>query len=42
MSTDRLEDVLDGHVATAEAAGRDRAVVEDEARQVEPGESHHG
>jgi hypothetical protein len=42
VRTDRFEDVLDRHVASAESAGRDRAVVEHEARQVEPGESHHG
>jgi hypothetical protein len=40
VGADRLEDVLDRHVASAEAAGRDRAVVEDESRQVEPGEGH--
>ncbi len=32
VRTDRLEDVLDRHVAPAEAARRDRAAVEDEAR----------
>ena len=42
MRAHRLEHVLDGHVATAEAARRDRAVVEHEPRQVEPGEGHHG
>ena len=37
---DRLEDVLDRHVAALVAAGRDRAVVEDEAGDVEPRERH--
>ena len=39
---DRLEDVLDGHVSPAEAARRDRAVVENEPGEVEACERHHG
>ena len=41
VRTDRLKDVLDRHVSPAEAAGGDRAVVEDETGDVEPGEGHH-
>ncbi len=42
MCTNRFEHVLDRHVPSAEAARRDRAVVEHEAREVETGEGHHG
>jgi hypothetical protein len=37
---DRLEHVLDRHVATAEPAGRDRAAIEHETRQVEARQRH--
>ena len=42
VRADRLEDVLDRDVRTLVAPGRDRAVVERQTGQVEPGERHHG
>ena len=41
VRADRLEHVLDGHVAAAEPTRRDRAVVEDEAREVESRQRDH-
>src|SRR3954447_20972604 len=41
VCADGLEDVLDGDVAPAEAAGRNRAVVEREAGKVEARKRHH-
>ena len=42
VRADDLEDVLDGDVAPVEAPGRDRAVVEDEAGDVEARQRHDG
>src|SRR5204863_4884744 len=42
VRADRLEDVLDRHVFVAEASGGDRAAVEDETREIEARECHHG
>jgi hypothetical protein len=41
VGADRLEDVEDRHVAVVPAAGRDRAAVEHQRRDVEPGQRHH-
>ena len=37
-----LEHVLDGHVASLEASGSDRAAVEHQGRDIEPRQRHHG
>ena len=40
VGADRLEDVEDGDVAAVPAAGRDRAAVEQDRGDVEPGQGH--
>jgi len=42
IRTDRLEDALHGDVFSVEGPGKDRAVVEDEARNVQATEGHRG